>query len=116
MALYQPGAVLPNGNTVVSDVQTTTDSQGTTLDTIIDSAGNELLVTVFAVGGVPANGAVIAANTAANLATVEAFIAANPNGAPLDASTTAALLALVSGTARIATNNLSSTAPTAVPK
>jgi hypothetical protein len=113
--LYKVGDALPNGNTVVSDTQTTLDAQGTTQDTIIDSANNEIVITSYGAGGSTANAAIISANTAANLATIEAFIAANPSGASLDIPTTAALLALVSGSTRLATNNLSSVATTAVP-
>lgn len=100
-ALYTVGATLPNGNTVASDSFTTINAQGTTQEVVIDSAGNNFVITENPAGNPAGNQAVLQQRVSANLATLETWIAANPSGAVLTDAQTLVLAKIVDGIGRL---------------
>lgn len=98
-AQYAVGGLLPNGATVASDTFNT-DISGTTTETMIDSKGNAMVITVNGAGTPAANQTTITNKVNANLALLETFIGNNPNGAVLTAAQTNVLARMLVGLAR----------------
>lgn len=99
-AQFTVGQQLPNGATVTSDTFVT-GPDGTTVETMVDSANNRTAVTVPGPNTPVANAQTVQTRVQANLATIESFIAANPGGAVLTAAQTLVLARMLAGLCRI---------------
>ncbi len=108
---YTVGQALPSGATVIADTFVT-QPDGTTIETMDaqypTGAKDHTVITTPGPGTPAANQTTINQNVIANLATLETWIANNPNGAVLTAAQTKVLAKMLVGVGRILLNKVDS--------
>jgi hypothetical protein len=103
--------VFPNGLSVIADVFTV-EADGSTLEVMTDSAGNINRIATPGPNTPAANQQTIQTNVQANLATLQTWIAANPNGAVLTAAQTKVLARMLVGIYKLLAQDFANTTGT----
>jgi hypothetical protein len=98
--IYHVGDLLPNGATVTADSFVTLPD-GSTVEDVHDSKGNEQVITIPGPGSPVANALTIQQRVQANLATLETWISNNPTGAVLTGPQTLVLAKMLVGLCRL---------------
>lgn len=99
-AQYTVGQLLPNGAHVSADTFVTL-ADGTTVETMDDTARNHTVMTVPGAGTPAANQTTIQQRVQANLTILETWITNNPTGAVLTAAQTKVLAQMLVGLCRL---------------